>query len=226
MNGFVYTEEHNAFLLENAGRIACLTDRFNKRFNCAQSRSAIRCRLNRLGKTSGYRFFDSNKQEYLRGLLSGHSYTEATRLFNEKYGTSFSVKKIQDHCVRTGLKRNIAEKNNAVNEYIKKNYSRNYKDIAEELGMNPTSISNRAKRMGLPKKHRAWNPGTDRRKLMIKGMEVQVSNAVYVRFIGNRFHRISEELKPTALEIVKLQADISRQEQILRKRRRTDENQL
>lgn len=70
---------------------------------------------------------------------------------------------------------------------------------------NDTTICVRANNLGISRPRRRWDNKNDRR--LINGKEVTFSE--YMRFIGNRWHRLEKELQPIALSVVKLQREIA-----------------
>lgn len=209
-----YTQEQAEFIKNNYTNISECVRKFNKEFGTNKSYSAIKTyAYRRLGLTTGFRPWTKDMNDAIESILWHHSYKQATDIFNSKFGTSFTVKQIQDHCTRLGIKRNHAKKLARVDAIISENAaSKTYKEIMDivndELGMgyvNETTICNRANNLGINRPHRVWDPNNDRR--YINGKEV--TNSEYVRFIGNRWHRLSEELQPIAMEVVRLQSEIA-----------------
>ena len=99
-----------------------------------------------------------------------------------------------------------------IEEHIKeKTYSEILNIVSKETGVTynaPTTICRRANNLGLSRPHRVWNPKSDKR--FIDGKEVPYG--VFVRFIGNRFHRLNDELKPIGLKIAELQKELADKE--------------
>ena len=89
-----------------------------------------------------------------------------------------------------------------------KTYSEIMDIVNREMGMDygsDTSICRRSTNLGFSRPRNVWDNKKGRR--FVDGKEVPYG--VFVRFIGNRFHRLSDELKPIALQIVELQAELS-----------------
>lgn len=212
--GHNYTKEQDEFIRNNFTNVSECVRKFNEKFNTQQSYSAIKTYANRkLGITTGYRPWTKEMDDVIKTLLWSHPYKKATELFNKQFGTSFTRKQVQDHCVRAGISRKQTEKLKKVDAIIKENAkNKTYGEIREivnkELGMdyvNDTTICTRANNLGINRPHRAWDNENDRR--FIDGKEVTYSE--YVRFIGHRWHRLEKELQPIAMQIVKLQSEIS-----------------
>lgn len=145
-------------------------------------------------------------------ILISYPYKISTEIFNEKFGTNFTRKQVQEHCVTVGISRRHSEKLKQVDKIIKEHVEeKNYGEIREiinsELEMGYTSdvtVCRRANNLGMSRPHRVWQK-TD--KKYINGEEVTQSE--YVRFIGNRWHRLTKEIQSTALMVVKLQSELA-----------------
>lgn len=209
-----YTKEQDEFIKNNYTNVSECVSKFNKRFGTNLSYSALKSHANRTLKiTTGFRPWTAEMDDAIEKLIWKHPYRKATDKFNEQYGTEFTVKQIQDHCVRKGMSRKYFDKLEEVDNIIKqnideKNYAEIRKKVNKKFGMkytNDTTICVRANNLGLSRPHRTWQNNTDRR--FINGEEVTYSE--YVRFIGHRFHRLEKELQPIARQIVKLQYEVS-----------------
>lgn len=210
MRGHIYTAEENEFIRANYSNVGECVKLFNARFETNLSYSALKCHaMRKLGIRTVFRPWTKDMNESLAVILSAHSYRDSTVLFNAKWGTSFTQKQIQDHCTRGGIKRGFAESRARVDELIRANIGKTYDEIRllieSQLGIKYTQdsvVSRRANNQGLSRPHRVWNNKMDART--INGIPVTYSE--YVRFIGNRWHRISPELQGLALQVVRLQA--------------------
>ena len=99
-----------------------------------------------------------------------------------------------------------------IEEHIKeKTYSEILDIVNRETGVAynaPTTICRRANNLGLSRPRKVWNPKSDKR--FIDGKEVPYG--VFIRFIGNRFHRLNDELRPIGLKIAELQKELADKE--------------
>lgn len=211
--GHNYTKEQDEFIRNNFTNVSECVRKFNEKFNTQQSYSAIKTYANRKLKiVTGFRPWTDEMNTAIKEILLKFSYKQATVIFNNRFGTDFTVKQIQDHCVRFGIKRNHAAFLEQVDEIISENIGKTYEEIRkiihERTGKeyrNYTAVCRRANNLGLSRPHRVWRT-SDRRE--INGEEVTFS--AYVRFIGNRWHRLEPELQPLALQVAKLQSDVAK----------------
>ena len=209
MYGHRYSAEQDAFIVANSSSIKKCVAEFNQKFGTNLSYSAIKSHANRTLKvTSALRPWTTEMDICIGELLKQHPYKEATALFNEKYGMSLTVRQVQDHCVRAGIKRNHSGIMKRVDAIIQDNIDKPYSEIREIVNsrlqlnyLSDTTVCRRANELGLNRPHRVWNNRDDKRT--INGEEVSFSE--YVRFIGNRWHRLDKRLQPIALKIVQLQ---------------------
>lgn len=213
-NGHRYTKEQDDFIKKNYINVSECVRKFNERFGTNLSYSALKSHANRiLGITTGFRPWTNEMDNAIETLLWHYPYKQATELFNKQFGTGFTRKQIEDHCTRVGISRKQSQKLKKVDTIIKENAgNKTYGEIREivnkKLDMGYTSdttICVRANNLGINRPHRAWDNENDRR--FIDGKEVTYSE--YVRFIGHRWHRLEKELQPIAMQIVKLQSEIS-----------------
>lgn len=142
-------------------------------------------------------------------ILREYPYKQATDIFNSQFGTSFTQKQIEGHCVRCGVKRHHADQLKQIDEVIAKNIDKTYEEIREiirnETGKeyrDYTAVCVRANNLGLNRPHRVWQTSDNR---TVNGEKVTFSE--YTRFIGNRWHRIAPELQPLALQVIRLQVE-------------------
>ena len=213
MRGHKYTEEQDAFIRQNYQNIGECVRLFNAHFNTSLSYGAIKTHaLKRMKCVTGFRPFDKEKNKALAQILLKYPYKEATAVFNKTYGTTFTQKQIQDHCTRCGIKREHATFMAMVDAIITENIDKSYEEIRKIIKARTgkeycdyTAVCVRANNLGLKRPHRVWQVN-DRRT--INGEEVTFSE--YVRFIGNRWHRINPLLQPLALQVVKLQSEIAK----------------
>jgi hypothetical protein len=215
MNGHKYTAEQDEFIRQNYTNVSDCVRKFNKQFGTHLSYSAIKTHANRaLGLTTGFRPWTVEMNTAIASILSKHPYKQATVIFNKRFGTNFTAKQIQDHCVRSGIKRGHAALLKRIDEIIAENIDKTYEEIREIIYERTgvqyrdyTAVCVRANNLGLSRPHRVWQL-SDRRT--INGEEVTYSE--YTRFIGNRWHRLSPELQSLALQVVRLQGEIARTE--------------
>ncbi len=211
-NGHRYTKEQDDFIRDNYTNVSECIRKFNTQFGTNITYGALKSHANRALKlTTGFRPWTKNMNDAIENMLWHHSYQEATELFNKQFGTNFTRKQVEDHCVRVGISRNHSKKLKQVDIIIKENIGKSYGKIRrivnERMGVNytcDTAICRRSANLGLSRPHRTWQT-TDRR--YINGEEV--THSEYVRFIGNRWHRLEKELQPIALQIVRLQNKIA-----------------
>lgn len=211
-NGHKYTEEQDAFIRQNYTNVSDCVRKFNERFGTKLSYSAIKSHARRLGLTTGFRPWTDEMNAAIASILLDNPYKQATEEFNAQFGTDFTVKQIQDHCVRSGIKRNHAAFLEQVDEIISENIGKTYEEIRkiiyERTGKeyrDYTAVCKRANNLGLSRPHRVWQTSDHRE---INGEEVTFSE--YVRFIGHRWHRLEPELQPLALQVVKLQSEVAK----------------
>jgi hypothetical protein len=217
-NGHRYTKEQDNFIRDNYTNVSECVRKFNARFGTNITYSALRSHANRaLGLTTGFRPWTDEMNDAIKKILLEHPYKQATEIFNARFGTKFTRKQVETHCVKAGISREHAKYLKLVDAVIKENIDKNYGEIRkivnERVGANyacDTTICRRATNLGLSRPHRVWQK-TDRR--FINGKKVTRSE--YARFIGNRWHRIEKELQPIALQIVRLQGEIASKEEIL-----------
>jgi hypothetical protein len=214
--GHRYTKEQDEFIRNNYTNVSECVRKFNEKFNTQQSYQAIKTYANRkLGITTGFRPWTKEMDDIIATLLWHHPYKEATKLFNKQFGTNFTRKQVQDHCTTVGISREQSKKLKKVDAIIKENaneksYGEIRKIVNKELGMdytNDTTICARANNLGITRPHRVW---TTDDKRTINGEEVTFSE--YVRFIGNRWHRLDKSIQPLALLTVKLQYEVAKKD--------------
>lgn len=216
MYGHIYTKEQDEFIRRNYSNIGICTSKFNEHFKTNLSYSAIK---NHAGKklklTTGFRPWTAEMNAVLASALSKHSYVQTTKILNAHFNTNFSQKQIQDHCVRCGIKRNHKALMQRIDKIIAENIDKNYGDIRkiilESTGKkysDDTPVCVRATHLGLSRPHRVWQNADDNRT--VNGEKVTFSE--YMRFIGNRWHRIAPELQSLALQVVKLQSEAAKHE--------------
>jgi hypothetical protein len=216
MRGHRYTKEQDDFIRDNYSNAAECVRAFNKRFGTTLSYEALTSHANRtLGVVTGFRPWTAERNADLQDILRKFSYKEATRFFNEKHGTSFTVKQIQSHCIHLGIKRGFYDSIKRVDQIIADNIDKPYEEIMKIVNSQTphnyttrVSIGRRANNLGLSRPHRAWDHKNDKRK--VNGKEVD--HNIHVRFVTNKFHRLSKELQPLALSVVQLQAEIAKKE--------------
>lgn len=209
MRGHIYTNEQKEYIRNNYSNIGKCVEMFNHQFGTNKSYSAIKSyALKTLGIRTGFRPWTKEMNESITDILHKYSYDKSTTIFNSIWNTSFTQKQIQDHCTRTGIKRGHADSLKKVDKIISENIDKPYKEIMQIVNEHTessycscVSICRRANNIGLHREHRVWNNANDIR--FINGEEVNFSE--YVKFIGNRWHRLQPELQCVALQIVKLQ---------------------
>lgn len=209
-NGHKYTEEQDEFIRQNYTDVSDCVRKFNERFGTNLSYSSIKSHANRKLKiVTRFRPWTEEMNTAIAEILLKYSYKQAVVIFNNRFGTDFTVKQIQDHCVRSGIKRNHAAFLEQVDEIISENIGKTYEEIRkiihERTGKeyrDYTAVCVRATNLGLSRPHRVWQT-SDKRE--INGEEVTFSE--YVRFIGNRWHKLPLELQLLALQVVRLQAE-------------------
>lgn len=209
MNGHKYTTEQDEFIRQHYTSINDCVNKFNKRFDTNLSYSAIKSHALRIGLKTGYRPWTKEMNAALASILLEYPYKKTTVIFNARFGTNFTQKQIQDHCTRCGIKRDHAVAMKKIDEIIVENIDKSYEEIRkiihERTGKkyrDCTAVCARANNLGLNRPHRVWQTDDNR---IINGEKVTFSE--YVRFIGNRWHRIAPELQPLALQVVRLQAE-------------------
>ena len=212
--GHRYTKEQDDFIRDNYSNVSECVKKFNEKFNTNLSYSAIKTHANRkLKLNTGIRPWTQEMNDDMERLLSCHPYKVATEIFNQKHGTQFTRKQVEQHCVRVGISRKHREKLKKVDSIIKENIEENtYRELQDilrmEMGVSyntPTTICRRAKNLGLSRPRNVWDNKNGKR--FINGIEVPYS--VFIRFIGHRFHRLNDELKPVGLQIVTLQKELA-----------------
>lgn len=216
--GHRYTKEQDDFIRDNYSNVSECVRKFNEKFKTSLSYSAIKTHANRkLKLKTGFRPWTQEMNDDIEKLLWHNPYKVATEILNQKYGTQFTRKQVEEHCVSVGISRKHRAKLKKIDEIIRESIEeRTYSEIldivSKETGVTyntPTAICRRANNLGLSRPHRVWNPKSDRR--FIDGKEVPYG--VFIRFIGNRFHRLSDELRPIGLQIVELQEEMANKEQ-------------
>lgn len=218
-NGHRYTKEQDDFIRGNYTNVSECVRKFNTRFGTNITYDALKAHANRaLGLTTGFRPWTNEMNDVIKKILLEHPYKQATEMFNARFGTRFTRKQVETHCVKVGISRESAKRLKQVDAVIKENIGKSYGEIRrivnERVGANytcDTTICRRATNLGLSRPHRTWQK-TDRR--FINGEKV--THSEYARFIGNRWHRIKKELQPIALQIVRLQGEIASKEEIKR----------
>lgn len=211
-NGHKYTKDQDEFIRNNYNNVSDCVRKFNKKFGTNLSYSALKSHANKkLGLSTGFRPWSKEMDDAIASILWHHPYKEATEIFNKQFGTKFTRKQIETHCVKVGISRERKKYLEQVDGIIKENIDKSYEEIMkisnEELETdykNSTTICRRANNLGLSRPHRVWSK-TDQR--FINGKEVSFSE--YARFIGNRWHRLDKSLQPIAMQIVELQSEIS-----------------
>lgn len=209
-NGHKYTEEQDEFIRQNYTDVSDCVRKFNERFGTNLSYSSTKSHANRKLKiVTRFRPWTEEMNTAIAEILLKYSYKQAVVIFNNRFGTDFTVKQIQDHCVRSGIKRNHAAFLEQVDEIISENIGKTYEEIRKLIHEHTgkeycdyTAVCARATNLGLSRPHRVWQT-SDKRE--INGEEVTFSE--YVRFIGNRWHKLPLELQLLALQVVRLQAE-------------------
>ena len=212
MNGHKYTAEQDEFMREyySDGVSACV-QKFNDRFGTELSYAALKSHANKTLKlATGLRPWTDEWNAAIAETLQKYSYKQATEIFNQRFGTNFSRKQIEAHCTKCGIKRERATYLRQIDKIIADNIGKSYEEIRqiiyERTGKeyrDYTAVCVRANKRGLNRPHRVWHKDDKR---TINGEIVTFSE--FVRFIGNRWHRIAPELQPIALRVVKLQSEI------------------
>lgn len=209
MRGHLYTEEQDRFIqLHYPDGVSACVRNFNEHFGLNLSYSALKSHANRaLRLTTSIRPWTGEMNVAITEILREHSYKQAVEVFNGRFGTCFTRKQIQDHCTRRGIKRDHAASLKKVDEIISGNIDKSYAEIMEIIHERTgkkyrdyTAVCVRANNLGLHRPHRVWRTSDKR---AINGEDVTFSE--YVRFIGNRWHRLVPELQPLALHVVRLQ---------------------
>ena len=215
--GHRYTKEQDDFIRNNYNNVSECVRKFNEKFKTDLSYSAIKAHANRkLKLKTGIRPWTQEMDDDIEKLLWHNPYKVATEILNQKYGTQFTRKQVEEHCVSVGISRKYKEKlrkiDKIIEEHIKeKTYSEILDIVNRETGVAynaPTTICRRANNLGLSRPRRVWNPKSDKR--FIDGKEVPYG--VFIRFIGNRFHRLNDELRPIGLKIAELQKELADKE--------------
>ena len=215
--GHRYTKEQDDFIRDNYSSVHECVQKFNEKFKTNLSYSAIKAHANRkLKLKTGIRPWTQEMNNDIGKLLWHNPYKIATEILNKKYGTQFTRKQVEEHCVSVGISRKHKEKlrkiDKIIEEHIKeKTYSEILDIVNRETGVAynaPTTICRRANNLGLSRPRRVWNPKSDKR--FIDGKEVPYG--VFIRFIGNRFHRLNDELRPIGLKIAELQKELADKE--------------
>jgi hypothetical protein len=210
MHGHIYTEQQDAFIRAHYSEgVSCCVTKFNKRFGTQLSYQALKTHANRRLKiATGLRPWTDEQNKAITEILQKYPYKQAVNVFNRQFGMNYTQKQIQDHCTRRGIKRNYAAQLSRIDEIITENIDKPYAEIRQIIGERTgkqysdyTAVCVRANNLGLKRPHRVWQKNDKR---MINGEPVTFSE--FVRFIGNRWHRIAPELQPIALQIVRLQA--------------------
>ena len=215
--GHRYTKEQDDFIRDNYSSVSECVQKFNEKFETSLSYSAIKAHANRkLKLKTGIRPWTQEMNNDIEKLLWNNPYKIATKILNQKYGTQFTRKQVEEHCVHVGISRKHKEKLRKIDKIIKehigeKTYSEILDIVSKETGITyntPTTICRRANNLGLSRPRKVWNPKSDRR--FIDGKEVPYG--VFIRFIGNRFHRLNDELRPIGLKIAELQKELADKE--------------
>jgi hypothetical protein len=184
----------------------------NAQYGTNQTVEQVQTHCKKAGIGRGtHNYWTDEKNIVLQNILTKMPYREATREFNTLYGTNFTEKQIQSHCTKTGMKRGFYEQRKEIDKIIASNIEKPYAEIAAIIAdktsvqyKNVSTVCVRANNIGLHRAHRVWSTADKRH---INGKHVSFSE--YVRFIGNRFHRLPKEFHATALLVVKLQATAS-----------------
>ncbi len=210
MNGHEYTVEQDEFIRKHYsdGIDACVHE-FNERFGARVSYDAIKSHANKkLRIVTGFRPWTGEMNDAIAEILLKYPYKQAAEIFNARFGTEFTRKQIETHCTKCGIKREHAAFLTNIDAIIAENIGKSYEEIRrvikERTGKeycDYTAVCVRANNIGLKRPHRVWQI-SDRRT--INGEEVTFSE--YVRFIGNRWHRIAPSLQPIALQVAKLES--------------------
>ena len=215
--GHRYTKEQDDFIRDNYSNVSECVQKFNEKFKTNLSYSAIKAHANRkLKLKTGIRPWTQEMNDDIEKLLWHNPYKVATEIFNKKHGTQFTRKQVEEHCVNAGISRKHKEKLKKIDEIIRENIEeRTYSEILDIVSKGtgvaynaPTTICRRANNLGLSRPRRVWNPKSDKR--FIDGKEVPYG--VFIRFIGNRFHRLNDELRPIGLKIAELQKELADKE--------------
>ena len=214
MYGHVYTAEQDNYIRENYTNVGECVRLFNKQFGTELSYSAVKTHaLRKLGIVTGFRPWAPEMNAALASILLQYPYKQATGVFNERYGTGFTQKQIENHCTKCGIKREHAAFLKRIDEIIAENIDKTYEEIMQivydltgkQYG-DYTAICVRANNLGLKRPHRVWHTSDNR---TINGTPVTFSE--YVRFIGNRWHRIAPELQSIAMKVVALQCALAQE---------------
>lgn len=210
MTGHAYSIEQDDFIKSNFSNIGNCVRLFNERFGTSISYTAMKSHGRRIGARSILRPWTSDMNESLRDILSRLPYIDATDEFNATHGTSFTVKQVQNHCTKGGIKRGFYQSIKEVDKLIAENIDRPYGEIMGIINertvfryRNRTAIGVRANKLGLNRPHNVWKNSGSRQ---INGEKVPYSE--YITYIGNRWHRLPKELQPVALLTVRLQVTL------------------
>ena len=104
MYGHRYTEEQDEFIRNNYTNVSKCTALFNQKYGTHLRYSAIKAHANRmLGLKTGRFAWTPEYRKRIAELVIGHSYSEATQLFNLEFGTNFSKDKVENFCTSQGI---------------------------------------------------------------------------------------------------------------------------
>ena len=215
MRGHLYTKEQDEFIKNNYTNVGECVKRFNERYKTQLSYAAIKAHaLRRLGLTTGFRPWTEEMNESIDVILKTCSYKKATEEFNKKHNTAFTFLQVQNHCTRSGIMREHRKILSRIDEIIIANIDKTYEEIKQKLNtempvnyLDSTSICRRANALGLRRPHRVWSVN-DKRTINHE----EVTHSEFVRFIGNRWHRLNTELQDAAMMVVKLQTLLKERE--------------
>jgi hypothetical protein len=95
-----YTPAQIRFLEQKIGgrSIVELTELFNRRFGLAQSEEAIRYMVKSRGLTNGLprpHTWTPKEIRFLKSKIAGRSFADMAELFNERFGTSFTLEQVR-----------------------------------------------------------------------------------------------------------------------------------
>ena len=104
--GHRYTKEQDDFIRDNYSNVSKCVRKFNEKFKTNLSYSAIKAHANRkLKLKTGFRPWTQEMNEDIEKLLWNNPYKMATEILNQKYGTQFTRKQVEEHCVSVGISR-------------------------------------------------------------------------------------------------------------------------
>ena len=132
--GHRYTKEQDDFIRDNYSSVSECVQKFNEKFKTNLSYSAIKAHANRkLKLKTGIRPWTQEMNNDIEKLLWHNPYKIATEILNQKYGTQFTRKQVEEHCVSVGISRKHKEKLKKIDEIIRGNIEeRTYSERSEE----------------------------------------------------------------------------------------------